>query len=577
MMISRLAKLAVAGALCVAAGASVAVTPFEQDVATSIDRGLTYLNNQGAFGPVPGNGFGSCFTSSNTNARGLALLALLEKRASGDPNDPPQGYNNASATDQERMRIAVACMLTEVNSNPAPFETSYRNGNYLMGLALYLRTGGPDRGAHPDLPAALPLNLVGAINQMTDTLLSYQIGGAHGVGSNAGYWCYGPSFNSCPDSSTTQYAVAGLASSKAVYSDAAFADAGRVASINTALASARQAYVDNGGTGGTNPGSCEANDPLERGHGYNRGNQPSLQQTSSGTWVQLLGGANVNDPSVQGYLRWIRNHYRWDDPSGMDAFWGVSYWYFLWSSFKGMEFIRDSGVAIAPGNLGPDDLGTQAPIASCPGRQLHQDPAALPRVASFGAGGVGFYTGEPMDQYFDYAYEILENQCYDGSAPIAGNDGNYICNSAPSFWDETAHNAYAILVLQRATGGSCIDSDGDGVCDDDDNCVSTPNPDQADGDGDGVGDVCDNCASTANRDQADDDNDGIGNVCELNRCDVDSDGDIDKIDTSLITRARNQPASGPDDPRDANGDGMITITDAKVCIPLCTRANCATQ
>ena len=513
-MLPRLAKVIAAGALCAAASTSFAVTPFEQDVSTSIDRGLEYLNNIGAFGPVPGNGFGSCFTNSNQEARGLALLALLEKRASGDPNDPPQGYENASATDQERMRIAVSCMLTQVNSTPTPFGTSYRNGNYMMGLALYLRTGGPDRGAHPDLPAALPLDLLGAINNMTDTLLSYQISAAPGVGSNNGYWCYGPSFATCPDSSTTQFAVAGLAAAKAVYSDAAFADPARLASINAALAEARQAYVDNGGTGSQNPGNCNSGDPLERGHGYNRGNQASIQQTSSGTWVQLLGGATVNDPSVQGYLRWIRNHYRWDDPSGMDANWGASYWYFLWSSFKGMEFIRNSGIAIAPGNLGPNDLGTMAPIATCPGRQLHQDPDALPRVTSFGAGGVGFYTGEPQDQYFDYAYEILENQCYDGSAPISGSDGQYACNSAPGIWDNTARQSYAILVLQRATGGSCVDSDGDGVCDDEDNCPATPNPGQEDADGDGIGDACDNCANNANPGQEDNDNSGRGDVCD---------------------------------------------------------------
>ena len=62
-----------------------------------------------------------------------------------------------------------------------------------------------------------------------------------------------------------------------------------------------------------------------------------------------------------------------------------------------------------------------------------------------------------------------------------------------------------------------------------------------------------------------------------NICDVDRDGDIDKIDLSLISRARGQPASGPNDPRDADRDGMITPNDVKMCIPLCTRPNCATQ
>ena len=46
-----------------------------------------------------------------------------------------------------------------------------------------------------------------------------------------------------------------------------------------------------------------------------------------------------------------------------------------------------------------------------------------------------------------------------------------------------------------------IDSDDDGIANDQDNCPDGYNPDQADADGDGVGDVCDNCPSVANANQ----------------------------------------------------------------------------
>ncbi|MGE5186635.1 MAG: choice-of-anchor K domain-containing protein [Acidobacteriota bacterium] len=60
----------------------------------------------------------------------------------------------------------------------------------------------------------------------------------------------------------------------------------------------------------------------------------------------------------------------------------------------------------------------------------------------------------------------------------------------------------------------CVDSDGDGVCDEVDNCPSVANADQLDTDGDGVGDACDNCPTTPNPDQADSNGNGIGDACE---------------------------------------------------------------
>jgi hypothetical protein len=93
----------------------------------------------------------------------------------------------------------------------------------------------------------------------------------------------------------------------------------------------------------------------------------------------------------------------------------------------------------------------------------------------------------------------------------------------------------------------CTDTDGDGVCDVDDNCPQLPNPDQTDSDGDGVGDLCDNCPQTMNADQADSDHDGTGDACDYcpfypdslpDGCttdgDFDDNGEADALDLGML-------------------------------------------
>jgi len=58
-------------------------------------------------------------------------------------------------------------------------------------------------------------------------------------------------------------------------------------------------------------------------------------------------------------------------------------------------------------------------------------------------------------------------------------------------------------------------------------------------------------------------------------CDVDGDADIDRNDINLILAARGQTASGPDDPRDATGDGIISVNDVRACSLQCTLPRCA--
>ncbi|NNC98739.1 MAG: hypothetical protein HKN85_01020, partial [Gammaproteobacteria bacterium] len=127
--------------------------------------------------------------------------------------------------------------------------------------------------------------------------------------------------------------------------------------------------------------------------------------------------------------------------------------------------------------------------------------------------------------------------------------------------DDELHAAEFQVFGSVANIAGANDIDGDGIADDVDNCVLTPNADQADADTDGVGDVCDNCLLVANADQCNTNagtgagQDQIGNICDA---DLNNDNIVNSFDLSILRQNFGQ--SGPSD-SDLNCDNIVNSFD----------------
>ncbi|MBM4321056.1 MAG: hypothetical protein FJ125_14165, partial [Deltaproteobacteria bacterium] len=120
-------------------------TPFGQEVAATVRRGLDYLrSHQRPDGSWQGGGDGGA--ASDGKETGLCALAFLEERVSADWSAPSKGYNGLTDADKERLHKAMRYLIGACPrcQNPVGRNNTYFEGSALIALAVYVATGGRD-------------------------------------------------------------------------------------------------------------------------------------------------------------------------------------------------------------------------------------------------------------------------------------------------------------------------------------------------------------------------------------------------------------------------------------------------
>ena len=157
-------------------------------------------------------------------------------------------------------------------------------------------------------------------------------------------------------------------------------------------------------------------------------------------------------------------------------------------------------------------------------------------------GGLGFADHYP---FYVNGYNILY------FAELESSDNYHLPTDSTTY----INFDYATRLTQAtlATVFSISDDDGfdyDGIANEVDNCLFTPNFSQTNSDTDSLGNACDNRPTVDNPDQVDTDIDGLGDLCDL--CPTDPTNDVDS--DGICGLVDNCPADYNPNQEDSDGD-----------------------
>ena len=182
-------------------------------------------------------------------------------------------------------------------------------------------------------------------------------------------------------------------------------------------------------------------------------------------------------------------------------------------------------------------------------------------------------------EFWDAVFNPAESRPWLGRANQRSKEDNlYRIDESCMRWCYYELTLFGDPTVTLKGADTCIDGDGDEVCDVGDNCPVAYNPDQEDADGDGIGDICDectdsdgdgfgnpgypantcpedNCPDIPNVRQHDYDGDGLGDACD--ECtDTDGDGFGNPGFWANTCPDDNCPNAANPDQEDVDGDGF---------------------